>query len=157
MWIMQIVLQIQRRIGRFNTYLHLFYLYMVELEFLNEFRDYKLKSVTSSRCSCGSTLNLHMVNGSVNQLCTNNFCRKQYQIKRICSKCQLMYNFEDFICDRCEPEVIRIAELNMSVINADKALKKINRAYKAGKINEADWKSGVQLYKEDKERCEKQL
>tara|TARA_R110000796_G_scaffold14059_1_gene46172 strand:+ start:158 stop:364 length:207 start_codon:yes stop_codon:yes gene_type:complete len=68
-----------------------------------------------------------------------------------------MYNFEDFICDRCEPEVIRIAELNMSVINADKALKKINRAYKAGKINEADWKSGVKLYKEDKERCEKQL
>jgi len=157
MWLMQIVLQIQRRIGRFNTYLHLFYLYMVELEFLNEFRDYKLKTVTNSKCSCGSNLNLHMVNGSVNQQCTNNYCRKQYEIKRVCNKCNLMYNFEDFICDRCEPEVIRIAELNMSVINADKALKKINRAYKAGKINEADWKSGVKLYKEDKERCEKQL
>ena len=39
----------------------------------------------------------------------------------------------------------------------NKALKKINRAYKAGKINEEDWKAGVLLYKETKERCERQL
>ena len=45
----------------------------------------------------------------------------------------------------------------MTIINSEKALKKLNRSYKAGKINEADWKSGIKLYKEAKERCEKQL
>ena len=45
----------------------------------------------------------------------------------------------------------------MTILNSEKALKKLNRSYKAGKINEEDWKSGVALYKEAKERCEKQL
>ena len=80
---------------------------MVELEFLNEFRDYKLHIKYKNKCSCGSTLNLHMTGGSVNQQCNNNFCRKQYDIIR--------------------------------------------------KIKEEDWKAGVLLYKETKERCERQL
>tara|TARA_R110002020_G_scaffold4115_4_gene18458 strand:- start:2260 stop:2652 length:393 start_codon:yes stop_codon:yes gene_type:complete len=130
---------------------------MVELEFLNEFRDYKLHIKYKNNCTCGSTLNLHMTGGSVNQQCSNNFCRKEYNIIRLCSKCQSVYDFEDIICDKCETEVIRIAELNLNIINSDKALKKINRAYKAGKINEEDWKAGVLLYKETKERCERQL
>ena len=131
---------------------------MVELEFLNEFRDYKLKLKLSKKCkTCKSNLNLHMIDGSVNQICGNNFCRKQYKIKRECSKCNLVYDFDDITCKKCEVEVIRIAELNLNIINSDKALKKINRAYKAGKINEEDWKAGVLLYKETKERCERQL
>lgn len=68
-----------------------------------------------------------------------------------------MYTFDDITCTICEPGVIKIADLNMRIINADKAIKKINRAYKAGKINEKDWKEGIKLYKEDKEICEKQL
>jgi hypothetical protein len=130
---------------------------MVELEFVNEFRDYKLKLKYSKSCTCGSNLNLHMVNSSVNQMCADRYCAKQYEIKRYCSKCKSEYNFEDITCNNCEPEIVRIAELHMNIINSDKALKKINRAYKAGKINEADWKSGVLLYKETKERCERQL
>ena len=130
---------------------------MVELEFINDFRDYKLRIKYNSNCKCGSNLNLHMINGSVNQICTDTWCRKQYGIMRICSKCKLEYCFEDIICDRCEPEVIRQAELHMTIINSEKALKKLNRSYKAGKINEADWKSGIKLYKEVKENCEKQL
>jgi|TARA_R110000744_G_scaffold65468_1_gene134325 hypothetical protein len=130
---------------------------MVELEFVNEFRDYKLKLKYSKSCTCGSNLNLHMVNSSVNQMCADRYCGKQYEIKRYCSKCKSEYDFEDITCNNCEPEIVRIAELHMNIINSDKALKKINRAYKAGKINEADWKSGVLLYKETKERCERQL
>tara|TARA_R100000900_G_scaffold141963_1_gene123389 strand:- start:3343 stop:3735 length:393 start_codon:yes stop_codon:yes gene_type:complete len=130
---------------------------MVELEFINDFRDYKLNIKYKSNCECGSTLNLHMINGSVNQICNDNHCRKQYDIRRQCSKCKLEYCFEDIVCDKCEPEVIKQAELHMTIINSEKALKKLNRSYKAGKINEADWKSGVKLYKETKERCEKQL
>jgi hypothetical protein len=130
---------------------------MVELEFLNEFRDYKLNIRYKNKCTCGSMLGLHMVNGSVNQICSNNYCRKQHDIIRICSKCHSVYEFDDINCDKCEVEVIRIAELNHNIINSDKALKKINRAYKAGKINEEDWKAGVLLYKETKERCERQL
>ena len=130
---------------------------MVELEFVNEFRDYKLQLRYSKSCTCGSNLNLHMVNSSVNQICTDSYCAKQYEIKRYCSKCELEYSFEDITCDRCEPEIVRIAELHMNIINSEKAIKKINRAYKSGKIDEDDWKSGVLLYKETKERCERQL
>jgi hypothetical protein len=130
---------------------------MVELEFLNDFRDYKLKLKYRPNCKCGSSLNLHMTNGSVNQICTDNWCRKQYNIRRECTKCELEYSFEDIVCDRCETEVIRQAELHMTILNSEKALKKLNRSYKAGKINEEDWKSGIALYKEAKERCEKQL
>lgn len=130
---------------------------MVELEILNDFRDYKLKVEYTSACECGSSLNLHMLDGSVNQICNNNWCRKQYEIKRKCTKCKKDYVFEDIVCDNCEKEVVRQAELHMTIMNSEKALKKLNRAYRAGKINEADWKSGVLLYKETKERCEKEL
>jgi hypothetical protein len=68
-----------------------------------------------------------------------------------------MYTFDDITCDVCEPGIIKIAELNMRIINADKAIKKINRAYKAGKMTEVDWKAGIKMYKEDKKSCEKQL
>jgi hypothetical protein len=68
-----------------------------------------------------------------------------------------MYTFDDITCDVCEPWVIKIADLHMTIINSDKAIKKLNRAHKAGKINKKDWKDGIKLYKDDKERCEKQL
>jgi hypothetical protein len=68
-----------------------------------------------------------------------------------------VYTFDQIACDNCEPEVIKIAEIHMTIINSDKAIKKINRAYKSGKINEKDWKEGIKMYKEDKERCEKQI
>ena len=157
MLIMQSILQIQHQLGRFITYFYPFYLYMVELEILNDFRDYKLVLRYNTNCKCGSGLNLHMKDNSVNQICNDNWCRKQYSIPRQCTKCKSEYLFEDITCDRCEPEVIRQAELHMEIMNSEKALKKINRAYKAGKINEADWKAGMSLYKETKERCEKEL
>ena len=130
---------------------------MVELEFINQFRDYKLYPIWPQKCTCGSTLNLHMTNGTVNKICTNNYCRKQYEVPRCCTKCNAMYTFDDIVCDVCEPVVIKIADLHMTIINSDKAIKKLNRSYKAGRINEKDWKSGIRLYKDDKERCEKQL
>lgn len=157
MFVMQSIFQIQPKLGRFITYLYPFYLYMVELEILNDFRDYKLVLKYNNKCKCGGALNLHMINNSVNQICNDNWCRKQYKIKRQCTKCKSDYLFEDITCDRCEPEVIRQAELHMEIMNSEKALKKLNRAYKAGKINEADWKSGIKLYKETKEKCEEQL
>jgi hypothetical protein len=45
----------------------------------------------------------------------------------------------------------------MRIVNSNKAIKKLNRTFKAGKMNEEDWKSGILMYREDKERCEKQL
>ncbi len=98
-----------------------------------------------------------MINGSINKICADNWCRKQHEVPRKCTFCGGVYTFDRITCDTCEPEVIRIADLHMRVINADKAIKKINRTYKAGKMNEEDWKSGILMYREDKERCEKQL
>ncbi len=130
---------------------------MVELEDLIPHRFYKLIPQWPDRCECGSFLNLHMINGSINKICSNTWHRKQYEVPRKCTFCGSVYTFDRITCDTCEPEVIRIADLHMRVINADKAIKKINRTYKAGKMNEEDWKSGILMYREDKERCEKQL
>ena len=55
---------------------------------------------------------------------------------------------------KCLSPDVRLQLLNSNLINN---ISDINRAYKAGKINESDWKSGVLLYKETKERCERQL
>lgn len=130
---------------------------MVELEDLIPYRFYELIPQWPKQCTCGNLLNLHMVNGSLNKICSSNWCQKQYEVPRKCTFCGIEYTFDQITCDTCEPEVIRIADLHMRVMNADKAIKKINRAYKSGKLNEEDWKSSILMYREDKERCERQL
>lgn len=149
---------------------------MVELEELNQYRFYTLEPQFPSRCDnlveniymklfknttgcrpCGGLLNLHMTDGSINMRCPHVGCHKQYEIPRVCSSCGLATTFEDVTCDTCEPRVIDIATWNISIAECQKAIKKINRAFKQDIIKEDEWKSAIHINQSEIVRCEKLL
>jgi hypothetical protein len=149
---------------------------MVELEQLNQYRFYTLEPKFPSRCdntvdniyskvhqaspptqTCGGLLNLHMTDGSVNMRCPHVGCFKQYEIPRICSACGKETTFEDITCDICEPRVINIATWNISIAEANKAIKKVNRAFKQNLIDEKEWKTVLHINQDEIQRCEKLL
>ena len=147
---------------------------MVELEQLNEFRFYKLEPQFPERCHaeveniyskviktatptkiCGGLLVLQMKDLSVNMLCKG--CRATYDIPRVCNTCNREHLFEDITCDTCEQVVIDIATLRISIAEANKAIKKVNRAFKQDLIKEKEWRAVLELNKSEVERCEKLL
>lgn len=130
---------------------------MVELEELHQYRFYHLYPVWKPKCECGGMLWLHMTNGSVNQKCKHVGCYKEYEIPRVCTECGTNHMFEDITCDNCEPKVINIATWKVSIDEGEKAIKKINRAFKNGKISESDWKAAIKLNEEEIQRCQKSL
>ena len=148
---------------------------MVELEILNEYRFYKLKAIFPQRCQnlvddiymkfdpriglkiCYGLLNLNMKEHSINMICPHVDCHTEYEITRKCSVCGLETLFEDTTCDNCEPRVIDIATWKVSIAEANKAIKKINRAFKKDLIDEQSWKSILQLNQDEVTRCEKLL
>jgi len=151
---------------------------MVELEELNQYRFYKLEPKFPSRCDnnveniysklypedksppllpCNGLLNLHMVDGSVNMICPHVGCNKQYDISRVCSACGREHLFEDLTCDNCEPIVINITSWKVSIEECQKAIKKINRAFKQNLIPEAEWKNSIKIQQDELLRCEKEL
>ena len=148
---------------------------MVELEELNEFRFYKLEPQFPKRCTadvsniyakvrdessyrkCGGLLCLHMKDMSVNMKCKHVGCGIEYEIPRICNSCGREHLFEDITCDTCEPKVIDIATLKVSIAEANKAIKKINRAFKQNLIDEKEWKAALQINQDEVIKCEKRL
>jgi hypothetical protein len=149
---------------------------MVELEELNQYRFYKLEPKFPSRCvnvveniyarvdpdvyeaiDCNGLLRLHMVDGSVNMRCPRNGCNKQYEIPRVCTSCGRETTFEDITCDTCEPVVINITTWNTSIQECNKAIKKINRAFKQNLIDEKEWKSALKIQNDERDKCEKEL
>jgi len=148
---------------------------MIELEKLNEYRFYKLESKFPSRCYnivenayfkvghhdptrvCNGLLNLHMVDGSINMRCPHVDCNKEYEIPRICSACGRVTTFEDVTCDTCEPRVIDIATWYIAIAEANKAIKKVNRAFKQNLILEDEWKTVLHINQDEVIRCEKLL
>lgn len=149
---------------------------MVELETLNEYRFYKLEAQFPQRCGntidniyskvdanvpktreCFGHLTLQMIDMSVNMICPHVDCRTQYEIPRVCNTCGLATSFEDTTCDTCEPRVIDIATWSISIAEANKAIKKINRAFKQDLIEEKEWKSVLAVNQDEILRCEKLL
>ncbi len=147
---------------------------MVELEQLTEYRFYKLIPEYKNKCDniveniyhrvnpsnaekkfCYQLLKLHMIEDSINLICPS--CHKQYDIKRICNICETSTTFDDVTCDVCEPKVIDIATWRIGIEEAGKAIKKINRAFKNDLINEVDWKTALELNRDELIRCEKNL
>lgn len=144
---------------------------IVELEALNEFRFYKLephfpnlctniveniyakvdKTVSTTRV-CGGHLWLHMKAMSVNTICKS--CKTEYEIPRVCTSCHKEHLFEDIACDNCEQIVIDITTLHVSIAEANKAIKKVNRAFKQNLIEEKEWKTVLQINQDEVIRCE---
>ena len=147
---------------------------IVELEKLIEHRFYKLDTFYKVNCDnvvdniytkvdinvpqtkvCGGLLWLHMIEGSVNLICK--WCKAEYDIVRVCNICGEEYLFEDITCDGCEPFVIDIATWKISIQEADKAIKKINQAFKKSLIAEKEWKSALQINRDEIIKCQKNL
>lgn len=150
---------------------------MVDLEVISENRFYKLVPLYQQRCTnqvediyekvdsehrlptkmCNGVLWLNMKDGSINLRCKHPDCRLEYEIPRVCSYCDKKHLFEDTTCDNCEPIVINIATWKVSIDECDKAIKKINRAYKQDLISEKEWKTVRKINEEEREKCLKNL
>lgn len=149
---------------------------MVELETLNEYRFYKLEAQFPQRCTnyveniyykvrddqqlqkiCNGLLRLHMVDSSINMICPHVGCNTEYDITRACSVCGKWTSFEDTTCDNCEPRVINIATWQVSIQEALKTIKKINRAFKKDLVEEKEWKSVLQINTDEIKVCERNL
>ena len=65
--------------------------------------------------------------------------------------------FEDLTCDSCEPHVIDITTWNVSIEECNKALKKINRAFKKDLITEKEWKISLKIQTDERNKCEREL
>lgn len=148
---------------------------MVELEELTEFRFYKLEPQYQQRCTnlvsdiyaeqagnnlereCGGLLWLNMKASSVVLKCKHVGCFAEYDIPRICNSCGLVTEFNDVTCNNCEPIVINIATWKVSIAEGEKAIKKINRAFKQNLIPEDEWRNAIKIQSEEIEKCQKSL
>lgn len=148
---------------------------MVELEQLNQYRFYTLKPTFPLRCDamveniyskvmtvskeivCNGMLKLHMIDDSIRMICSQNDCRQQYDIPRTCTNCDRQTVFEDITCDTCEPIVINITTWNVSIDECNKAIKKINRAFKQNIITEEEWRNSLKIQKDELLKCQKDL
>lgn len=126
----------------------------VELEDLNNFRFYKLKVDPHDKCDkCGGMLWLFRHDGSIYKRCRHTDCLAVFEIIRHCSYCGKKHDFEDVTCDRCESKVINLTTLSVTIDECDKALKKINRAFKKGVMTEEEWKNARKYNIEEQEKC----
>ena len=129
---------------------------MVELEQLVEHRFYRLKAVWENSCpKCNSLLKLHMIHNSINLICLS--CRTQVEVPRVCTYCGKSHLYDDLTCDECEKIVINITVFVVTIDECEKAIKKINRQYKVGKLSEIQWETALALNKEERDRCQKEL
>jgi len=143
----------------------------VEYEQLNQYRFYKLEPIFQERCTnfvddmynkdtqrlCGGSLWLNMKAGSVNLRCKHSDCFKEYDIIRVCSACGRQHIFEDITCDTCEPHVINITTWKVSIEECNKAIKKINRAFKQDLIKEEEWEISLKIQTDERAKCELEL
>lgn len=129
----------------------------IELEDLNDFRFYALKIKWKRRCTCGGHLKMFRDKGTIFEICPQPDCRKIYDITRECSYCERKHEFEDITCDTCEKKVINITTAKVTIEECSKAIKKINRAYKNGLLEERDWRDALNINQEEKDLCIKSL
>lgn len=98
-----------------------------------------------------------MKDGSVSLICRRDTCTNEYDIVRECTACGRAHMFEDLTCDNCEKHVIDITTWNVSIEECNKALKKINRAFKNDLISEVEWKAALKIQTDERNSCEKAL
>jgi len=131
---------------------------VVELEDLNEYRFYKLRIDINQRCeSCGGHLWLYRDKGTIFKKCMHTDCLRVHDIIRRCTYCGTEHEFEDLTCDNCEGIVINITTMSVTIDECNKAIKKINRQFKNGLLTEKEWQTSLQINKEEKIRCSKEL
>lgn len=137
---------------------------MVELEQLTEFRFYKLKPQWQQRCvtefgsnTCNGYLWMFRTDGSIKLRCNHVGCLSEYLVPKFCTNCNKEYKFDDLNCDNCEPLVIQTAQYYLRIEESSKQIKKINKHYKAGDMNEKDWKNALELNRVEEESCRKRL
>ncbi len=141
---------------------------MVEIEELTQFRFYKLIPVWKQRCIktfddkkghrfCNGLLWNLRVKGTLKLRCMHVDCFSVYDIPKFCSHCNREYKFEELTCVNCEPLVIETAQLYLTIDDAGKSIKKINKHYKAGKMNQEDWEAAISLNKNERDSCERKL
>ena len=130
----------------------------IELEELNNYRFYHLNIIPENRCKkCNGLLWLFRDKGTLFRRCRHVDCLSVYDITRKCSYCHREYPFEDITCDKCEKVVVDITTQVVSIEEADKAVKKINSAYKKGVLTEKEWKASLHFNTEEKQKCVKTL
>jgi hypothetical protein len=130
----------------------------IELEDLNDYRFYKLAILPQTKCDgCGGMLWLYRDKGTILRRCMHTDCLKVHEITRQCTYCGKKHDFEDTTCDKCENKVINLTTMKVTIEECDKAIKKINRQYKNGLLEEQDWKGALKLNQEEKAKCEKNL
>lgn len=153
---------------------------MDDLEALNENRFYRLIPNWQQRCTnlvddiydleehsdtgflrskkpCNGLLWMNIKNSSINLKCRHVECGAEYEVFRNCNFCGKKHYFDDVTCDNCEPVVINITTWRVSIDEGTKAIKKVNRAFKQGLIDEKEWKNVIGLQKDEIERCQKNL
>ena len=84
-------------------------------------------------------------------------CFKEYNIYRYCSICGDEYLFDQLTCDNCVSTVVNIAHYYTTIEDAEKSIKKINKHYKSGDMNQSDWEAAISLNKQEKISCENKL
>lgn len=131
---------------------------VVELEDLNDYRFYKLRIDTTQRCEgCGGYLWLYRDKGTIFKKCAHTDCLRVHNIIRRCTYCGTEHEFEDMTCDNCEAVVINLTTAAVTIEECNKAIKKINRKFKAGLLTESEWEISLQLNREEKVRCQEEL
>ena len=111
---------------------------MAELEDLVTRRDYKIKPVLRYRCTCGSILGLLQSEATIKQMCKDNFCRKIYLIKRKCTFCGAVYEYDDMECTVCDVEIEKLTDAEVSVENNYKLMRRSKRKVKEGKLTQKE-------------------
>jgi len=127
---------------------------MAELEDIIPRRDYKLKPRLHKVCvKCGSRLNLltHS-NGLVSQWCGKHLI----PIKRQCTYCGKIFEYDDLDCDICDLEIEALADAEVGIERNQKTIRKINRKHKRGEIAEIDYQTQKEISEEEIELCTKE-
>jgi hypothetical protein len=109
---------------------------VAELEDLVTRRDYKIKPLLRDNCTCGRTLGLLQSEATIKQMCKDNYCRKIYLIKRKCTFCGAIYEYDDMECTVCDVEIEKLTDAEVSVDKNYKLIRRSKRKVKEGKLTQ---------------------
>ena len=130
---------------------------MVELEDIVKRRDYKLKPYFLKNCKkCPSNyLTLMRHDNTIGQWCSN--CRSIFNISRVCTFCNQLYDFDDMECIECEKIITEIAAFEVCIEDNEKTLRRLSRKHKRGEIPETVFLNQRQICQEEILKCKEEL
>jgi len=129
---------------------------MVELEEIVARRDYRLKPFFLKRCKdCNGLLVLLRHHGTISQWCGS--CRLIYPIKRECTYCKKLYEFDDLDCIDCDKVITEIAAFEVCIEDNEKTLRRLSRKHKRGDIPETIFLNQRQICQEEILKCKEEL